>query len=111
MKKYGKKRSRSVRRRRYKRRYKNTALRRVRVYKEKLKGLVEVRATQSAYNTEDYTFSRFDYDNLNASIVYGINSSERWPKLYSDYEEYAVTGVKIKWVPSGQVINGQTDPS
>lgn len=103
MKRYGKAKRKTYRRRRksqYRKR-RNTALRDVRVYKQKLKGLIPVIANSVDWNEDDYVFSRFDYEDLNNTTTYGINTSTRWDQVVRNYEEYAVTGFKVKWIPSG----------
>lgn len=31
--------------------------------------------------------------------VYGFNNAPRWANCYLLYEEYAITGMKVKWIP------------
>lgn len=45
------------------------------------------------------------------SNVNGFNNAPRWAQIRSDYEQYAVRGLKIEWVPtniSGLTFGGVT---
>jgi len=37
--------------------------------------------------------------------VRGFDSADRWANTYRQYEEYAITGMKMKWIP-GNIRGG-----
>lgn len=41
--------------------------------------------------------------------VYGFNNAPRWDKIYKNYESYAITGCKVRWVPTTFSGNVWTD--
>lgn len=47
-------------------------------------------------------FSRFDFEKLPAAstTVFGINSTPLWDRIRPLFEEYAVTGFKLEFIPS-----------
>jgi len=49
-----------------------------------------VRASFSLQNTTDYTTGE----------VGGFDQSPRWAATYKNYEQYAITGMKLKWIPT-----------
>lgn len=46
-------------------------------------------------------FSRYDYEGLFSQSNYGVNSGPRWAAVKKNYEQYAVTGLKVKYIPTG----------
>lgn len=40
--------------------------------------------------------------------VYGFDNTARWTQCYKNYEQYAITGLKLKWIPGNFV--GTADP-
>lgn len=44
-------------------------------------------------------FSRFDYSGIVAN-VYGINDPPLWARTAPLFEEYAVTGFKLEYIPT-----------
>lgn len=44
-------------------------------------------------------FSRYDYAGVVVG-VYGVNTPHRFDQVKKNYEEYAVTGFKLKYIPS-----------
>jgi len=45
-------------------------------------------------------FSRFDYEGIIAGVI-GINSAPRWAQVRRNYEQYAITGMKVEWFKVG----------
>ena len=40
--------------------------------------------------------------------IYGFDSSTRWTQTYRNYEQFAVTGMKLKWIPGN--VRGSANP-
>ena len=63
--------------------------------------------TDEASFTLKYNWSRMDYANLNGLEVMGFNLSPVWPRIKFMFEEYAITGMRIQYIPSN--LAGLTD--
>jgi len=106
-KNYTRKRS-STRRKRTYRRHKNRRgsklLKQLRYFDHKLTGIIVVKADDlpSQQQEKTYVFSRFDYKGIIANVI-GINSPPRWTQVRKNYEEYAVKGLSVKWIPTNMV--------
>lgn len=37
---------------------------------------------------------------VGTTLVRGFDDADRWDYTYKQYEEYAITGMKIRWIPS-----------
>lgn len=113
MKKRTKRTTRKRRGRRSRRMPSNTLLKQMRYFKHKLVGLVPVQLGGGNGNRSNVIFARYDYAGIIGSN-YGINSPARWAQVAKNYEQYAVTGFKVKYIPtSAQPIiqNGAVQPS
>lgn len=77
----------------------NTALATIRYFKHKCTAIIPIRAANSNYNFKDFVFSRYDYKGI-VQDVYGINTPHRFDQVKANYEEYSVTGWKLKFIPS-----------
>lgn len=80
----------------------NTILNRVRYYPQKLTGIIRVEAGTALTGSKTFVFSRYDYSGI-VSANYGVNSAPRWAAVHSNYEQYAVTGFALKWIPTNGV--------
>lgn len=64
-------------------------------------------ALDTALNTGDVRggFAIQQVSNVggSASSVIGFDSAPRWQATFKNYEAYAVTGMKLKWIPTNMV--------
>lgn len=72
-----------------------------RYFNHKCTGIIRVDGSIAGATAgqNDYTFSRFDYQGIIANVI-GINSPPRWAQVKRNYEQYAVTGFAVKFVPA-----------
>jgi len=54
----------------------------------------EVRKVFSLQNTGDTPVDDA------TTVMYGFDSTVRWPVTYRNYEAYAIKGLKVKWIPT-----------
>ena len=58
-------------------------------------------------------FSRFNFKDLDNTTVFGINSPPIWARAITMFDEYAITGFRIEYIPSnimGSVIGTANSP-
>ena len=67
----------------------------------------EMKPQDVGFTTE--VFSRFDFQGL-VTNVWGINSPPLWARAAPLFEEYAVKGLTLEWLPSNQVAAVNTAP-
>jgi len=96
MKKYGRRRGTKRRGRRSR----NAPLVRGIVYnKQKLVSIIEVKAVNTVLNVHNLVVSRFDFGGIIAN-VYGVNNPPRYAAVKQNWEQFCITGVAIKWMPT-----------
>ncbi len=95
---------------RRRRRNRNTAIQRLRYFPQKCTHVIEVTADNAGSIEKTWVFSRYDYAGIVQS-VYGINSPVRFNMVRGNYEQYAVTGFKLTWVPTNVTGNDINQPT
>lgn len=94
---------RNTRRRRAPRRYKKSTgiAAKARYFKHKMTSLVPIRTGASQSGSASYHFHLQQPSGADAANSgYGFDGSARWATTYKNYEEYAVTGMKVKYIPT-----------
>lgn len=99
-KRYQSRRKTAPRRRRRPRGVRNNATS-ARYFKHKLTVVIPLQTTdnQSSHNTVHLHLQQPAHADA-ANVGYGFDSSARWASVYKNYEEYAVTGMKVKYIPT-----------
>lgn len=77
-------------------------LRRILYAPAKCTSIIEVTTSGSGASTIAKSFARFQPQALVAE-QYGFNSSQRWSQMSRNWEEFAVTGMRIEWIPTNLV--------
>lgn len=99
-----KRRSRTTTRRRTKRMRKSTAQR---YFSNKMTYVDECAMGTSGQMRRVYALQQVTDVGAVHPLVHGFDTSPRWGKTYANYEEYAVKGLSIKWIP-GNFKGGQS---
>jgi len=68
--------------------------------------LVPIQAVAGIDVERSTTFSRYDFGGIIAS-VWGFNNSPLWRRIRTVFEEYAVKGFRLEWIPGN--IDGRVD--
>jgi len=107
MKKYARAKStkkKYARKRRFtkKRAAKRASLADTRFFKHKMTGLIPVVFEPNATQVTE-VFARFLYGSTNpqGNTWRGIDQPTRWRQVFNNYQEYAVTGMALKYIPEG----------
>lgn len=53
-------------------------------------------------------FSRFDWSGIISNVI-GFNSAPLWDKIKRVFEEYAIKGFRLEWIPTNMVGSIQQD--
>jgi len=88
---------RSKRRTKYRRKFRRRAIPNLRYFKQKCTHLVPITAAKS-----EFGFAWLQRQAI-VSDVFGHNSSQRFSRIKGNYEQYAVTGMSIKYIPTNYV--------
>ncbi len=78
----------------------------LRSFSHKCTGVFPVVIPTDGSLLKTYVFSRYDYQGI-VQNVYGINSPPRFDQVKKNYEQYKVTGFKLKFLPTS--IHGAYD--
>lgn len=70
--------------------------------------MVEVFPVRLDSDTQTFYKLGFAWQQPAQTNVRGFDSSGRWALTYKNYEQYAVTGMKLKWIPGN--IRGAVAP-
>lgn len=66
---------------------------------------------QTEVRTVTRTFARFNYGTGSATQLYGFNQADMWNRIARVFEEYAIKGMRLEYVPTNYVgsqeISGQ----
>lgn len=89
----------------------SAVLTRQRYVRERLKVVVPVKYGQTPNGGDEWqTHLSFALQQPTADPVYwGFTAANRWNNLLKEYEQYAITGMKFRWVPAGYA--GMIDPA
>jgi len=104
-------RRRPYRSRRLFRRRPRAVLSRQRYVRERLKAIQTVYYGQTIDGGEDWSRRHniaFQQPSAPPDVI-GFNKSTRWTSLFKEYEQYAITGLKVRWVPGS--VQGYVDPT
>lgn len=94
------KRGKSARRKKARRTYKNTAIKRMPLQPQKLCGIIPVVGPPST-NVQNYVFCRYDWGSTyNPYGNYGVNNTPRWQQVSRNWDQMIITGFKLKWIPT-----------
>lgn len=111
-KRYGKRRfkKRSYRKSRSIKKTKTQPLmRQSRLFRHKCTDVIPVDiGNETAGFEKNFTFARFDFKSVILGDVYGCNSPPRFNRVVKNYEEFAVTGLSVKFFPTN--LNGTVNP-
>lgn len=107
-KKYTRKRLKRTYKRRRSRTRKFGLVNRLRYFKQKCTQVIPVTSVDAAANFQTFVFSRFDFSGL-ISNVKGVDSAPRFNACKANYEQFSITGIKLRWYPSN--VTGTVDPT
>ncbi len=93
------------RRSRTKKRYnkpKNTVIAKMPLILQKCSGLIPITNDTGGAATEfTKTFNRYDLGSILSPYGnFGINNTRRFQQVWKNYEQYIITGFKLKWIPT-----------
>lgn len=66
---------------------------------ERLTGFVEIKSTSDQVVNLNYNVAWMQTSGI-VQNVYGFNSSPRWDQIKFDYEQIAITGMKVEYIPT-----------